>query len=181
MKFFCNLGIILLSSFFLLSNVYARTVYLYDGDKLELPDGWEYHRGNPVPSDQPGMLFSAGAKDGCGLRLDSAGLAQKVDEFTTSKEQFDDYITQLFARTSVKIVNNSNAKQTQVAKFRALEKIYEFEQNATVHKAVMLQFNSMHHLYNAGIVALSDGDFDACLEQGRKILETFKSTEQQKK
>ena len=159
----------------LISDAFGRSVYLFEGDRLDVPDDWEYHRGNPIPPDQPGMLFSAASRDGCGIRMDSAGLSQKAKDFITGVEQFDDYITQLFARSGVKIIKSSRSEQSEIAGFRALEKSYEFEQNGSVHKAKILQFNSEHHLYNAGIVVLSDSNYDECVAQGKKILNSFKS------
>ena len=155
--------------------VFAKDVHMYEGDSLEIPDDWQFHRGNPLPQDQIGTLFSAVSVDGCGFRLDSAGVSQTPDKFATGVAQFDDYLGQLFARNGVKITSQDPSREVKLGAFRALEKNYEFEIQGAKRRARMLQFNSNHHLYNAVITSSSLENADECLVQGVSILNTVKS------
>lgn len=159
---------------------YARDVPLFNGDSISIPDDWEFHMGDPLPQNQPGTIFSAGSKRGCGIRIDSAGVSQEEAAFTTTPAQFDDYLGQLFARGGIKIQHSAPSKITKVSGFRALEKRYTFELEGVVRQARMLQFNSRSHLYNAGLLSSSQENELECLHESEKILGTFVSIAQKK-
>lgn len=155
----------------------AREVPLFHGDSITIPDSWEFHMGDPLPQNQPGTIFTAGSKRGCGLRIDSAGVSQEETAFTTSATQFDDYLDQLFARSDIRIRHSAPSKLEKVAGFRALEKRYSFELQGVVRQARMLQFNSKTHLYNAGLISSSQELELECFNEGEQILSTFKSVD----
>ena len=156
-----------ISVFFTLQS-FARDVHMYEGDSMEIPDDWQFHRGNPLPQDQIGILFSAASSDGCGFRLDSAGISQSPDKFATGVGQFDDYLGQLFARNGVKIISQQPSREIKLGVFRALEKNYEFEIQGEKRRARILQFNSNHHLYNAVITSSSLENANECFEYHEK-------------
>lgn len=153
----------------------ARDIPLFNGDSITVPDDWEFHMGDPLPQNQPGTIFSAGSRRGCGIRVDSAGVSQEESAFITTPAQFDDYLGQLFAHSGVKIQHSAPSKETKVAGFRALEKRYTFELDGVVRQARMLQFNSRSHLYNAGLLSSSQENELECLHESEKILGTFVS------
>ncbi len=158
-----------------LTPVQARVVHMYEGDSIELPDDWEFSRGRPNPQAQPGTLFTAVSKDGCGIRIDSTGIAQNKDSFNTDVRAFDKYIEQLLVQSQVDVVSDEDAKLVKIADFKAIEKNYVFTLKGALHKAQVVQFNTNHHLYNAGILAISEKDDEGCLKLGAKILSTVKS------
>ncbi len=157
------------------SHAQARVVHMYEGDSIELPDDWEFSRGSPNPEGQPGTLFTAVSKDGCGIRIDSTGIAQPKDSFNTDVIAFDKYIEQLLSQYQVDIVADEDAKLTKIAEFKAIEKNYVFKLEGGKHRAQVVQFNTNHHLYNAGLIAGSESDEEGCLKLGGEILNTLKS------
>ncbi len=153
----------------------ARVVHMYEGDSIELPDEWEFSRGRPNPEAQPGTLFTAVSKEGCGIRIDSTGIAQGREKYNTDVKAFDKYIEQLLSQYQVDIVSDEDARLIKIASFPAIEKNYVFRLEGTEHKAQVVQFNSNHHLYNAGILAASQKDEEGCIKLGGEILNTLKS------
>ncbi len=153
----------------------GQEAQLGGGDSIVIPDEWKVSKPQEgLPSQVSAMILIAGSKDGCGLRIDSAG-EQKQEDFKATTAQYDDYLSQLLATSGLKIKSQGASSETKVAGFRALSKDFTLEIEGGEWGARVVQFNSKSRLYSAWLLAPSQASADKCFGSAGKVLETFKS------
>ncbi len=153
----------------------GQEAQLGGGDSIVIPDEWKITKPQEgLPSQVPATILIAGSKDGCGLRIDSAG-EQKQDDFKATTAQYDDYLSQLLATSGLKIKSQGASSESKVASFRALSKDFTLEIEGGEWGARVIQFNSKSRLYSAWLLAPSQASADKCFKEGGKILDSFLS------
>jgi hypothetical protein len=151
----------------------AKTVKLYGSDSLTVPEEWELRKASGGLPQQNAPIFMAGAKSGCGLRLDNAG-AQKRSEFKATTAQYDDYLAQLLATAGLKIKSSQASSEKKISGYRALSKDFKLEIQGEDWGARVVQFNSKSRLYTAWILAPEEADEEKCFKEGGRILDSFR-------